>query len=218
MHDTWETLQQAWLNHARGIAVELPNMPLLSQLLTAWSAPEGHYHSLRHLQECLQLLDRWGRDAAARHEVGIALWFHDAVYDPRRDDNEDKSARWAAKALKPLGVAADGVRRIGRLVRATRHLAQGAKVRVQRFDGLDLMVDIDLAILGSDRARFEQYERQVRLEYAHVSDEDFARSRAAFVEALLAARPLYRTAIARAELESAARENLARSLRHWRRG
>lgn len=217
MHDARETLQQLWLKHAKGIGIEKPTMPLLSQLVTAWSAPNRRYHTLRHLQECLQLLERWGKDAAARHEVGIALWFHDAVYEPQRDDNEDKSARWAAKALKDLGVAEDKVRRIGKLIRATRHVPPSATARAVRVDGLDLMLDIDLAILGSDRARFEEYERQVRLEYRHVADEAFARSRADFVEALLGASPLYRTEIARSELESSARENLKRSLRTLRR-
>ena len=78
------------------------------------------------------------------------------------------------------------------------------------------MLDIDLAILGADRARFEDYERQVRLEYAHVADRDFARARADFVEAMLGVSPRYRTEVARAELEARARDNLQRSLRTWR--
>jgi predicted metal-dependent HD superfamily phosphohydrolase len=216
MPDARETLQQLWLKHAKGIGTETPSMSLLSQLVNAWSAPHRHYHSLRHLQECLQLLERWGRDEAARHEVGIALWFHDAVYDPRREDNEDRSARWAVTALKDLGVPEDKRRRVAKLIRATRHTVPSARARPGRIDGLDLMLDIDLAILGADRARFEEYERQVRLEYAHVGDEAFARARADFVEALLGVCPLYRTAVARSELEARARENLSRSMRALR--
>ena len=216
MREKHTTLQQRWLKHAGHIGVDKQSMPLLSQLVAAWSEPHRHYHSLRHLQECLQLLERWGKDAAARHEVGVALWFHDAIYDPTRDDNEARSARWAAKALKDLGVGEDAIRRIGQLIRATKHLSPASKTRAARVEGLDLMLDIDLAVLGSDRARFEEYERQVRLEYAHVPDDAFARARADFVEALLGVSPLYRTEAARAELESRARENLLRSWRTWR--
>jgi predicted metal-dependent HD superfamily phosphohydrolase len=216
MHDARETLQQLWLKHAKGIGIEKPTMPLLSQLVTAWSGPQRHYHSLRHLQECLQTLERWGKDAAARHEVGIALWFHDAVYDPRRDDNEDRSASWAVRALKEFGVSEDKRRAIGKLIRATRHVLPTAKARAAHIDGLDLMLDIDLAILGADRARFEKYERQLRHEYAHVPDETFARMRADFIDALLGASPLYRSEVARTELEARARHNLLRSLSTWR--
>jgi predicted metal-dependent HD superfamily phosphohydrolase len=213
MHECRELLQQLWLRHARGIGMGQPSVPLLSWLVTAWAEPQRHYHSLRHLQECLQALERWGKDTAARHEVGIALWFHDAVYDPRRDDNEERSARWAVRALKEVAVQGDVVRRIGKLIRATKHPSPSARAQPVRVDGLDLMLDIDLAILGADRARFDEYERQVRLEYAHVPDEFFARSRADFVAALLDQNPLYRTAPARTELEARARDNLQRSLR-----
>jgi predicted metal-dependent HD superfamily phosphohydrolase len=207
-----ETLQQLWLKHAKGIGVAKPSMPLLGELMAAWGAPERHYHSLRHLQECLQLLERWGKDSPARHEVGVALWFHDAVYDARRDDNEDRSARWATRALKTLDVSDETVRRVAKLVRATRHSAPPRA----RVDGLDLMLDIDFSILGADRARFEEYERQLRQEYAHLSDDEFARGRADFVASMLATSPLYRTQTARAEFEARARENLMRSLRTWR--
>lgn len=109
------------------------------------------------------------------------------------------------------------VERAPTLIRATRYLSPIANAQADRFDGLDLMLDIDLAILGADRARFEEYERQVRLEYAHVPDEAFARARADFVEAMLGTSPLFRTELARAELEARARDNLQRSLRNWRR-
>jgi predicted metal-dependent HD superfamily phosphohydrolase len=180
--------------------------------VTAWAEPHRHYHSLRHLQECLQMLEHWGKDITVKHEVGMALWFHDAVYVPQREDNEEKSARWAVKALKAVGVADDKVRRIAKLIRATKHSAPSTKTRAARIDGLELMLDIDLAILGSDRARFEEYERQVRREYAHVPEEAFVQSRAEIVEAMLGSRPLYRTETARLELEARARENLLRSL------
>jgi len=93
MHYTNETLQQSWLKHAKGVGVEQPSMPLLSQLVIAWAEPHRHYHSLRHLQECLQTLEHWGKDNTARHEVGMALWFHDAVYDPEREDNEGQERK-----------------------------------------------------------------------------------------------------------------------------
>lgn len=215
MPDRHDILQQLWLKHAKGIGMDKPSMPLLSRLVAAWSEPQRHYHVLRHLQECLLLLERWGKDASARHEIGMALWFHDAVYDPMRTDNEDRSARWATEALQDLGVADATVRRIARLIRATKHAAPTAHPRAARVKGADLLLDIDLAILGADRARFEEYERQVRLEYAHLAERAFATARADFVETLLG-KPIYRTQVAMLELEQRARENLVRSLRTWR--
>jgi predicted metal-dependent HD superfamily phosphohydrolase len=217
IHETRETLQQLWLKHAKGVDIDKPTMPLLSELVTAWSALQRHWRSLHHVQQCLQMLERRGRDAAARHEVGIALSFHDAVHDPRCDDNEEESARSASKAVKELGVGGDNVRRIGRLMLATRHRSSGAMVQTIRLDGLDLMLDGYLANLGSDRARLEEYERQVRLEDARLADDAFARSRADFVDALLGVSPLNRSRVARSELEPTVHASLTHSLGTWRR-
>lgn len=211
MRDRRETLQQLWLKYARGIGIEAPAIPLLTQLIASWGEPQRHYHTLRHLQECLDLLENWGRNSPVRNELGIALWFHDAIYDTTRHDNEDKSARWASQALTALEADPTAIALIGRLVRATKHRSSPRKA-----EGLDLMLDIDLAILGADRGRFEEYERQVRLEYAHVPDDAFARGRAEFVEAMLQRKHLFRTETAQTELEAKARQNLLRSARNWR--
>jgi predicted metal-dependent HD superfamily phosphohydrolase len=72
-----------------------------------------------------------------------------------------------------------------------------------------LLVDLDLAILGAERARFAEYGRQIRSEYAHVPAAEFRAKRSAVLAAFLARDPIYRTPRLRAELETRARKNLA---------
>jgi predicted metal-dependent HD superfamily phosphohydrolase len=206
-----ETLQQLWLRYVKGLGITSQSMPLLTRLIQSWSEPSRHYHTLRHLQECLLLLERWCVHSPFHHHVGMALWFHDAIYDATRHNNEERSARWAYSALKGLDADPDDCRRIARLIRATRHDG-GA----HEGDDIDLMLDIDLAILGAERARFEEYERQVRLEYAHVDDAAFARGRARFVDSMLSRDRIFRTESAHTELAAQARANLKRSADRWR--
>jgi predicted metal-dependent HD superfamily phosphohydrolase len=62
----------------------------LARLAAAYDAPERHYHTLQHIEN---LLDRV--EAYPLHDpvvVGLAIWFHDAVYSALRHDNETKSA------------------------------------------------------------------------------------------------------------------------------
>src|SRR5690606_13982957 len=119
------------------------------------------YHTLQHLGECLALHAAHAAHAARPAEVALALWFHDAVYDLQASDNEARSAEWAQETMRAAGASAQAVARVHALVMATCHSA------LPEGPDAELLVDIDLAILGATPARFAEYERQIRVEYAH---------------------------------------------------
>ncbi len=179
---------------------------LLTALLQAWGEPARHYHGLQHLAECLT---HW---RASRHlaqqpgEVGLALWFHDAVYAPRAADNEARSAAWASEALQTGGMAAEAAARVADLVMATCHQAEPAE------GDASLVVDIDLAILGAVPARFAEYEAQVRAEYAWVEETVYRSKRREVLARFLVRDQIYRTACFQDRYEQAARANLAGAL------
>jgi predicted metal-dependent HD superfamily phosphohydrolase len=139
-------------------------------------------------------------------EVEMALWFHDAIYDVHRHDNEEQSAQWAREALEAAGVAAEVAARIEQLVLATQHTA------IPHGADACLLVDIDLGILGAEKARFAEYERQIRAEYAHVPEPLFSQRRRAILRSFLERPAIYGTEPFRAALEERARCNLARSI------
>jgi predicted metal-dependent HD superfamily phosphohydrolase len=172
--------------------------PVREDLLSRWSEPHRRYHDVRHLREVLAALP-----ADAPATVVLAAWYHDAVYDPVRDDNEAASARLAGEQLAGEPELAE----VERLVLLTRTHdpapgdANGA-----------MLSDADLAVLGTSPERYDAYASDIRAEYAHVGDEDFRRGRASVLAALLAHQPLYRTERGRERWEEAARDNLSREL------
>src|SRR4051812_13868951 len=85
----------------------------------AFAEPHPAHHKAAHVADCLQQLDAARALAARPDEVEAALWFHDAVYDPRAADNEERSEAWVARAL--AGAGADVVGRVAALVLATKH-------------------------------------------------------------------------------------------------
>jgi predicted metal-dependent HD superfamily phosphohydrolase len=176
------------------------------ELLTRYSEPWRAYHTLEHVLDCQHELDGCRSLASDPDAVEAALWFHDAVYDPRSSGNEEASAFLARDVLKRAGVTAARLERVERLILATRHAGV-----VEDDDGA-LVVDIDLAILGASEERFEQYERGVRLEYAWVPEPVFRLKRAELLEAFLCRTFLFTTQTFRTRLESQARTNLARSI------
>lgn len=186
--------------------------PLADAALAAWAGPDRRYHDLDHLRNCLAELDGAPTNGADRDRVEAALWFHDAIYDPRAGDNEARSAEWARRALAELGVPSAVADDIARLVGLTGHTDPTPDPSGR------LLCDIDLAILGREPEIFDTYDRHIREEYAWVPKSRFRAARSGVLERLLARAPLYQTEHFRRRYETVARTNLSRALERLRRG
>ncbi|MEZ4334223.1 MAG: N-methyl-D-aspartate receptor NMDAR2C subunit [Myxococcota bacterium] len=184
-----------------------PPAVLLEELVTRYRAPHRAYHTLRHLEECFVALDAAAPVAERPAEIEIALWFHDAVYDTRTSDSEERSARWASRALRAVGAPTALATRVEGLVLATKHDGPAASPDAR------LLVDVDLSILGASEERFDEYERQVRQEYAWVPEDAFREARRRILSGFLARPRLFGTDWFADRLERRARTNLARSIR-----
>jgi predicted metal-dependent HD superfamily phosphohydrolase len=165
-----------------------------------------HYHTQQHLAECFDKVRDILALAERPAEVLVGLWFHDAIYDTRRHDNEERSAEWARSAARELGAGAERAQRIYDLIMCTRHTAAPVGIDAQ------VLVDADLSILGAPPARFAEYEAQVRREYDWVPDETFRTGRARILSELLGRAQLFSTAPFRERYEAPARRNLRDSL------
>ncbi|HEX8913014.1 MAG TPA: hypothetical protein VF796_11690 [Humisphaera sp.] len=200
MPDRWARLVAAsgWPVPASRVA--------LDDLLARYAEPHRAYHDRTHLAECLALLDEARAACADPRAVEVAIWFHDAVYDPRATDNEPASADLADRQLAALGEPAAWVARVHQLILDTAHRDEPASA-----DGA-LLVDIDLAILGADAARFDAYDRAIRAEYAHVPEPAYRAGRSAVLRRFLDRRPIYRTPPMADRFEAAARRNLAAAI------
>lgn len=174
----------------------------MQRLQQAWAEPQRHYHTTQHLRECLALLEPELHSAQHPGEVELALWFHDAVYDPKGKDNEARSADWACQALVQAGADEAVQQRVRALIMATCHDAEPVD------PDACLLVDIDIAILGAEPARFAEYDAQVRAEYRWVPGWLYRRKRKQVLAGFLARPAIYGTERFRARLEERARENL----------
>ena len=196
---------EQWLATWRELGAAAPS-GLYEELMARYGEPHRHYHTLRHLEECFAELPAVRADATRPAEVELALWFHDAIYDTTRHDNEQRSAGWARSVAAQAGLDASVGERVAALIMATRHDAVRADA-----DAV-VLVDVDLSILGAPPLRFDEYERQVRQEYAQVPDAIFRRERRKILRRLLERPHLYNTPQMRESHERRARANLERSI------
>jgi len=176
----------------------------------AYTAPDRHYHNLAHIEAMLGLMRMHALSDPTSIEA--AIWFHDAVYDTRRHDNEERSAALATERLAGL-LSPDRIGRIATQIRATAgHTVPDFSDAGVRND-CALFLDMDLAILGGTPEDFAAYESAVRREYAWVPEPLWIEGRRQVLERFLARPTIYASQPFRASHEAAARRNLTRSLK-----
>jgi len=173
------------------------------------SEPHRRYHGLSHLTALFDLLERHAPDIAPGSAARLAVWWHDAIYDPKASDNEERSAHLARTTLQDLRTREALVDETAELILKTkRHWDSGRASAAG-----DAFLDADIAILGASPAVYDAYAAGVRREYGWASDELYRHGRSAFLQSALARERYFRTDGFEIAYGAQARENMANELK-----
>jgi len=183
-----------------------PQIALLHSVRQAYLKPARHYHNLAHIAACIEEFKAVRKVCENPDAVEAAIWFHDWVYDPMRDDNEQRSAEQAMEAITEAGAPPALAYLVGRYVLETTHDTPPIDQDAQ------ILVDIDLSILGKPQAEYDHYERMIRREYTHVPESRYRTARAGILRKFLARPRIYHNAHFITRYEQPARDNLARAI------
>ena len=177
-------------------------------LEAAYAEPHRRYHTRRHIEQCLALLAEVpDLMDSERRVLTWAIWWHDAVYDPTASDNEAQSAELAKRDLRELDATLHERDEVARLIRLT------AGHQVEAEDRLgEILVSIDLAILGAAPADYDAYALAVRAEYAHVAEAAWRAGRPRVLQHFLDAPVIYPDPALRDRFEAPARANVTREI------
>ncbi len=204
------TQEQRWAALWKRLGARGDASTVYSDLATRYSEPHRAYHTLEHIGHCLDELEQVRHLATNPDAVELALWYHDAIYDTKTKDNEERSAMLAVEVARNALLSDNLGQLIANLITATKHTAAPTDPDVQ------LLVDIDLSILGQSENKFDEYERQVRKEYQWVPEDQFVAGRSAILKSFLGRPNIYSTQFFRNKYETQARANIARSLARLR--
>ncbi len=201
----WDTSLESWLQLWRGIQqISTGGHQRYEQLVALYSEPHRAYHNLAHIAHCLRELNECEYPYA--EELAFAIWYHDAIYDPRAHDNEKRSLELANEVMSWGSFLRRTGGMVSHMIMSTKH--DGEPVD----DGCKTMADIDLAILGQPPSEFDIYERQIREEYSWVDDEDFRTGRLKLLTSFANRQSVYFTEHFQKKYEAQARSNLEHSI------
>lgn len=174
-----------------------------NQLIARYSSAGRAYHNLNHLRSMLRGLN--GLPIQKEEAVLIlAIFYHDAIYATHRSDNEERSAQLAIQELSTQLILPQQVQRVASLIRMTKtHVPEEPNDRTA-----NILLDLDLGILGSAWPDYETYTRQIRKEYRVYPNILYRKGRRKALEHFLSRPVIYQTPEFFDQYESQARQNL----------
>lgn len=197
-----------WQRCHPGAGARAPDA-VFAEIVDHYGEPHRHYHTIAHVDDCLERFDRIHSLAQDPGAIELALWFHDVIFDSRSRDNERRSAAYYAD--RAAGATPSFQRHVRSMILASNHADANC------IHDLCYVLDIDIAGFGHPWAQFRSTTDLVRAEYPHQSDAVFAESMAKFLGGL-ASRPwIFATDYFRDACEATARSNIAALLDEWTR-
>lgn len=198
-----DRFRRAWEALARRLGLgDGPSAVALDDLLMRYGGDGRHYHGVEHVARMLDVIEAHAGRFREPGAVRLAAFFHDAVYDPSRDDYEERSASLLFERLGGEASPSTLERSRSMILATRRHEASGDAE-------IDLFSDIDLSILAAPWPDYARYAEGVRREYAPAfGDASYRRGRLGFLRSVLARGRIFLTA-EYAPQDSAALANLA---------
>jgi predicted metal-dependent HD superfamily phosphohydrolase len=181
------------------------NNDLFTKTKVRYEESQRYYHTLTHIENLLALFEQYQDKITDPTTVYFAIWFHDLVYNPTRNDNEEQSAKLAENYLQQLFSIVENdekndesrnnkiyvnILKISRYILATKTHSNTEKDTNSQQD-LQWFLDFDLSVLGSDNHSYNLYAKNIRKEYIHVPFWKYSIGRRKVLKHLLGKEKLF---------------------------
>lgn len=211
-----------WQSLCQSLAADpIASQAVWLEIVAAYSSANRYYHNLTHIQQILIVINRL-KSLATNHEaIALAAWFHDIVYNPKAQDNEQRSAEFAAAALTQMGLPLPTINIVKQLILLTQthqtsnldseftpNVNRKSQIANPQLIDRQILLDADLSILGSNPQEYENYARAIRQEYSWLDDAAYRAGRKQVLINFLTREKIFSTLPIQASLENIARQNI----------
>lgn len=172
------------------------------ELEEAYSAKGRHYHNFEHLAFMLKNALKHRAEIDDFDTLAFSIFYHDVVYNPKKSNNEAKSAELMEQRLSVTSFPASKIQKCYSQILATKeHSSEIDKDTC-------FLLDLDLLILGESLERYKTYTANIRKEYAMYPDFMYKPARKKVLKHFLDMPKIFKTELFFKSYEAQARENL----------
>lgn len=172
-----------------------------------YNSKKRFYHNVEHIESMLKKLSFFTEEIEDIDNLSLAIIYHDVIYNARKGNNEEESAKFAQLQLTKLNFPEKEIQRIENLIISTKlH-----KPITNTFDAL-LLLDLDLMILGATNEEYSAYAEKIRQEYKFVPLFLYRKKRKEVLLKFLETEQIFLTNYFFENFEEKARENIQQEM------
>jgi pantetheine-phosphate adenylyltransferase len=148
----------------------------IKTLLAMWNESHRYYHNLNHLNDLIsQINENKSKYSEKEYEkLILTALFHDSIYDPMSNDNEEKSAQFFESCLQEKNSDTDEI----------KQMILDTKTHTSTTPLSEKFNQLDMSIVESDFDKLVQWEEGISEEYKSYGEE-YKEGRLKFLESLL---------------------------------
>jgi predicted metal-dependent HD superfamily phosphohydrolase len=148
-------------------------------LLSMWNESHRSYHTQNHLLDLIeQINEQKSKLSQAQYEkLVLCALFHDIVYDPMRQDNEEKSAEFFINCCSEK----DDIDLL-----EVKQMILDTKTHEAQTELSQLFIEFDMKVVNSDYEKLLEWEKGIKDEFEPIyGEENYKFGRLKFLESLL---------------------------------
>ena len=182
-----EVMKLRFLNLCDAIALpENIAFNYFDQLSCLYNQKDRHYHNLVHIRNFLDLKDEFSEQIEEPFLFELAIWYHDAVYDAKNNDNEQQSLFIVQDHFKNFLDSKQMIHLDHFIMSTAGHFPKSNASDVFYF------LDFDLAILAADEDTYKLYSDAIWKEYKRIySRPNYEKGRKKILKNFLLREKLY---------------------------
>lgn len=176
------------------------NQECWNEIEKNYSAKSRHYHNLEHIENMLIELDNVKSKIEDLDSLLFAIYYHDIIYKATKNDNEYQSALIFKKRISKTSFT--------NLSKCMAQIEATKEHKLSNDYDTNILLDIDLSILGKSTKEYQKYCEDIRKEYIIYPDFMYKRGRKKVLKSILDLNSIYKTDFFKQKLENQAKENL----------
>jgi len=176
-----------------------------SEIEKKYSSLNRFYHNLDHIKSMLLEVKRFQNEINDNDSILFAIWFHDIIYEPNNNDNEEKCAECARKFLNNLDYEKNRINKVIELILRTKNHTE--QILNEEIDA-QIFLDCDIIIFASHKKNYLNYAKSIKNEYSSIPDTIYYKARIKVLESFLNKTYIFRNKSFQKLYEKKARQNL----------